>query len=124
MTLPDSENLIKKFASVSRGNLNLNFKNSNKLLNLLKNIKIILSNNKVRDDPLIKDSAKIIDEFYQSKNFQRKLNQLFGVFFENGDNIFRIKKLIWAIFIYLRCKLLSISTNILERYQLLLKVTS
>lgn len=124
MTLPDSENLIKKFASVSRGNLNLNFKNSNKLLNLLKNIKIILSNNKVRDDSLIKDSAKIIDEFYQSKNFQRKLNQLFGVFFENGDNIFRIKKLIWAIFIYLRCKLLSISTNILERYQLLLKVTS
>lgn len=111
------------FSSISKTNLNLNFKNTNKLLNILKNIKVLLNDTKIRNDDMFKVSAKIIDEFNQSKTYHNKLNDLFSTFFENGETTFKIKKLIWAVFIYLRCKLLFISTNFLERLHLLYQVT-
>ena len=118
------EKLLQNFSSISKCDLNLNFKNSYKLLNILKNIKVLLSDNKLRNDDNFKVAAKVIDEFNQSKAYHKKLNELFGLFFENVDTMFRIKKLIWAVFIYLRCKLLFISNNFLERLHLFYKVTT
>ena len=70
------EKLLQNFSSISKCDLNLNFKNSYKLLNILKNIKVLLSDNKLRNDDNFKVAAKVIDEFNQSKAYHKKLNEL------------------------------------------------
>ena len=113
---------MKTFSTLTKCDLNLNFKNVNRLINILRNIKSLISHNKVKHNELITPTYKYIDQYSQSMDYHRKLNEIFGMFLVNTDHTFKVKQLIWAVFIYLRCKLLKLSTNILEKLLLLFKV--
>ena len=89
------------------------------LLNVLKNIKNYISLSQIRNQNEFILANKKLEEFSQSKNYSRKLDQIFSNFFENSENNFKLKKSFWAVFIYIKSKLYKDCRNLLQGFKLL-----
>ena len=89
------------------------------LLNVLKNIKNYISLSQIRKQEEFILANKKMEEFSQSKNYSRKLDQIFSNFFENSENNFKLKKSFWATFIYIKSKLYKDCRNLLQGFKLL-----
>ncbi len=92
------------------------------LINVLKAIKGIISYPQIRNDPELVLPNKILDQYSQGRDYSRKLNEFFLHFLENTVNNLKLKKTIWAAFIYIRSKLYPNSNNLLEGYCLLVYI--
>lgn len=118
-SIEKKDDFLKQLTKSTNLSFNFNMKtNLNKISELLKFFKLILA--KANSDPVFEAPLIVLDEFHKIKNMHRKLKELFSLFFdENVLNYYQIKKLIWAVFILMRCKLIERSYNILECLNLL-----
>ena len=115
---------LKKLYTQHKGEL-LFGKNNTPLLsltNVLKAIKSFISSPQIRNEPEFKLPNKHLEEYSQSRNYWRKLNDFFSHFFENSENNFKLKKAIWAAFIYLKAKIYGDSKNLLQGFYLLVYI--
>ena len=115
---------LKKLYTQHKGEL-LFGKNNTPLLsltNILKAIKSFISSPQSRNEPEFILPNKKLEEYSQSRNYSRKLNDFFSHFFENSENNFKLKKTIWAAFIYLRAKIYGDSKNLLQGFYLLVYI--
>ena len=92
------------------------------LLNVLKNIKNYISLSQIRNQKEFILANKKLEEFSQSKNYSRKLDQIFSNFFESSENNFKLKKSFWAAFIYIKSKLYKDCRNLLQGFKLLVLI--
>lgn len=97
----ENENIIKKYAFITKSDIQKNFKDIHRISTIISNIKDLINKLGNTDKEITKQPLKILKSFSEFKNFRRKLDEMHNSFFDSTELSFLFKKLIWYIFICL-----------------------
>ena len=97
----EQENIIKKYAFVTKINIQKNFKDIHRISTIISNIKDLINKLGNSDKEITKRPLEILKSLTEAKNFKRKLDEMHNSFFDSTELSFLFKKLIWNVFICL-----------------------